>query len=163
MRRRVSRASGFQDHNLFGDDEEEDAAGGGADGMDAVGGRIEVVAGLEVVLSEVDFAIEDEDLFASGVGVGGVGGAGLELEEEGGRAAGGGVAAEDLDGDAGDAGFVKGGPVEGVGLGVLGGFGGLVGWLGHGVGVRGARWCGRHASLDSIGGGAGWAVMWCIL
>lgn len=86
------------------DDEEEGAVAGGELGVNGAGFGPGEVAGAVLVVVVEEVAFDDEALFGFVVAVGGVDGAGGELDERGDE---GGVAVveEDFEGDAGESGF----------------------------------------------------------
>src|SRR5947209_19420766 len=64
-----------------GDEHETAALGGG--GVLLVGRRVEIVAAGEPVAAHLEVALQDEDLLAGGMVVGGEAGAGLEAHQRG--------------------------------------------------------------------------------
>ena len=91
----------------------------GVHGVYVVRRGIQIVPRVKMIFPKANVTFANEDLLAAGMDVGGVACTGIELQEEGGRAGGGLVEAQDLDIDAGDAWLLKRLPFRRVGTNKL--------------------------------------------
>src|SRR6266852_4775680 len=87
MMKRCIRASALEELDRFRQSDQEDAPALGRGRVLAIGGRVEIVAGLQAVATDLEVSRHHEDLLAGGMIVSRKARAGLEPHERGGPAA----------------------------------------------------------------------------